>query len=1593
MSKGALNGRPEQEEVTVIGHPVAAVQNPKPPKFNERFWSPISYIFYLWYSPLLTLGYKRTLQYEDVFDTPDVLKTASVYPGFAARLQRLLKEAENGGEKAKKKFEEAKEGKAARYLLKTIIGQHKGRILFAMTVQLCYAGLSFVGPIMLKNIVQFLTASDIAEAGGPPVPQSAVSKAWLYAMGMFLAPVVGTLAAAQANRIAIGTSVMIRSEITATIYRKALSLSTRSRQATETGRVVNLMSADVNSLQMFFYPFASQLLTGPATLITALVLLWFQIKWATFIGLAILMLSTPATAFFLKKFTGFRREMLKHTDQRVKLMNQLLVGIRVLKMYAWESAQEAALLEVRRKELGELRKGVPYRVGMQALLFSAPLLSMVVCFIVYGSVEPDAFQPANVFTAISLFAIMRFPLIFLPFALIQFANALVSMRRLTQFFMLEDRKEIVLDKETPGIKIIDGEFFWADPPPKIEMPEVGKKKKKGGKKDAKASGDGKNSTAAAATDGATSEETDSGKMTPVSVDSNGNHSPVGVSSPDSKSASADKEVTVILPGMTEAADGTAAPGKGIAWQLRNVNVSINSGELVCVVGRVGAGKTSLVQAILGEMETSSGTIEVGGSIAYASQQAWIINATVKENVSFGKKFDEEKWQKCVDACCLAADLEVLQAGADTEIGEKGINLSGGQKQRISLARALYQDADVYILDDPLSAVDVHVGRHIFEKFIDGAIKEKARLLVTNQLQYLHHAHKIVLIDAGEIIAQGTYEECLQNESFARLLAEHNSQAGEVSDAAAESKRVVAASDAAAADLVTSTASGTTATTAGGLSAPGAAPTPAAVEEKKTNGVTTMVPSPQRDVESIERRGIADAVTAIPGAMGRNGMNETGLERGSTFARLPSMFTRKTKTTQGNLGGALSSAKSGTYGAQLQRFETMRIENKKADAIAAGKKGAGTIKNTEGGLIMKEDQEIGQVNGKVYWQYITAYGVISFFGLLFFWSCEQSVRILTNWYLSRWTTAEVNASIARNAGAPVEFNRWDYVGGYLGLALGFTALTTARALMNLLSALKASRLIHHRSLSTLVRAPVTFFDTTPVGRILNRFSKDTDDIDFLLSMSMTEFGNCIMQLIATLVFLSVVQPIILAGVAPLMIIYYFVQRYYRRSYIELQRLDSVSRSPIYAHFSESLSGVETIRAYRLTEAFALSSDARVDTNHRAYFTCRMANEWLSMRLDCIGACIVFLTAALAIVRRDILTASLAALTMSEALDVTLFLKAAVTSGAMFESRFNSVERLAAYWSLPQEAEAKKPDVEPKEDWPNEGALQFQDVWMRYRPELDPVLKGVSFKVSPGDKIGIVGRTGSGKSSLIVTLFRLVEPFQGKIILDGIDILTLGLDDVRGRIAAIPQDPVLFSGSVRQNLDPYQRHSDAELWDALSHVALKEVISALPEGLSARVAEGGENFSVGQRQLLCVARALLRNPRVLVADEATASVDSETDALIQRTIRREFRHCTVMTIAHRINTVLDSTKVLVMDDGLVKEFDEVPSLMGRKESTFRAMVVEAGLDGSPAISRSASAVSLNTNNDGSPGDGTRTGGRGVVRGLNTFVKKYQDDYGLK
>lgn len=559
-------------------------------------------------------------------------------------------------------------------------------------------------------------------------------------------------------------------------------------------------------------------------------------------------------------------------------------------------------------------------------------------------------------------------------------NALVSMRRLSQYFLLEDKKQIVEKLETVGVEVADADFYWSKPPPKITMPEIGKKRdvKKSKKQD-------KNRKKFSSKEDA-KKEPDSGKVTPSSGSDGG--------SP-----------TSLKKGMAGIDASSEHDGYNAAWWLRDVNLTVHPGELVCVVGRVGSGKSSLVQAIIGEMERSKGHVAVGGLVAYAAQQPWIINATLQENITFGKEFDQELWDHSVQACCLTQDLEILPGGSQTEIGEKGINLSGGQKQRVSLARALYQDADVYILDDPLSAVDVHVGRHIFENFINGAIRDKARLLVTNQLSYLPYADKIVMIDDGEIVVQGTLEECHANASFSRLLSEHNSIVD--TDKVGESKQQV---ESKAPRALTSN-----------------------MTMKAMNSIMSSVPASANRLESLPSR----------------------IERNQTFRKIPEVQNEQKQTG---------------YTSGLSRLETMKKEQAKPQ-------------NSKGKLMIKEDQEEGHVTGKVYWRYIKAYGVTAFILLVVLWSSEQAIRILTNWFLSKWTNAEMTATLTGQS-----FNRNSYIGGYLGFAFGFVILTGIRSWSNLVSALHASKGIHLKTLLHLVRAPVSFFDTTPVGRILNRFSK-------------------------------------------------------------------------------------------------------------------------------------------------------------------------------------------------------------------------------------------------------------------------------------------------------------------------------------------------------------------------------------------------------------------------------------------------------------------------------------------------------------------------
>ena len=821
-----------------------------------------------------------------------------------------------------------------------------------------------------------------------------------------------------------------------------------------------------------------------------------------------------------------------------------------------------------------------------------------------------------------------------------------------------------------------------------------------------------------------------------------------------------------------------------AWQCTGgasigpISCSVRDDELYAIVGAVGSGKSTLLSAVLGETYKRSGTVTVRGSIAYVPQSAWIMNATLRENIIFGRDFEEDLYQATLEACGLIPDLKSLIAGDRTEIGERGINLSGGQKQRVAIARAVYSQADIYILDDALSAVDAHVGKHIFEKVLGskGMLRTKARLLVTHGIQYLSRCDQIMLLKDGTVGEVGNYKNLMDRKHLLwNLINEYGNH---------EEEQKVEESE----------------------------PQPIEIKPKKV-------------------------VTFADNATGQ-------------------------LTTSGSIIGAEESAQGKVQFAVYQAY-----------AYACN------------------------------YKYVSIFLVIAVF--------TQSLSIGQNVLLSFWSDFNDHHPAAR-ANSPLP---WLVAYGLIGLLV--CSLTVLQLLfLYIFCAIKGSRLLHSQLLNNVLHLPQSFFDTTPLGRILNRFSKDIVTIDQVLPSCFLMYFRTLLMVTSVLVVNSIGNPYYLLLAFPLGILYNYVQKYYLSTSRELKRLDSVSKSPIYQNFQETLNGIVSIRAFQQQERFVKVNQEKVDSNLRAYYPSVSSNRWLAVRLEFIGSFIVFGSAifgVLSLYKGNNISASLIGLMLVYAMGITQGLNWMVRQSCEIETNIVSVERIVEYSSVKTEAAFEIADADPGPDWPQQGSIAFNDYSARYRPGLDLVVHSLNFQVKPKEKIGVVGRTGAGilllrlgKSSVTQALFRIFEPASGNIVIDGIDITKIGLKRLRSAISIIPQDPVLFNESVRYNLDPFGMHNDAEIWSALERVNLKHVIAAFPEGLLYTVSPNGENFSCGQRQLLCLARALIKSTKILIMDEATAAIDVETDAIIQKTIREELRDCTTITIAHRINTVMDSDK---------------------------------------------------------------------------------------
>ncbi|CCF56859.1 hypothetical protein KAFR_0B05630 [Kazachstania africana CBS 2517] len=868
--------------------------------------------------------------------------------------------------------------------------------------------------------------------------------------------------------------------------------------------------------------------------------------------------------------------------------------------------------------------------------------------------------------------------------------------------------------------------------------------------------------------------------------------------------------------------------------LKNINFQAKKGDLTCIVGKVGSGKSALIQSILGDLFRVKGFATVHGNVAYVSQVPWIMNGTVKENILFGHKYDQEFYEKTIKACALTIDLGILVDGDQTLVGEKGISLSGGQKARLSLARAVYSRADTYLLDDPLAAVDEHVSKHLVEHVLGptGLLHSKTKVLCTNKISVLSIADSITLLENGEIVQQGSYEEVNSDEDspLFKLIKEYGRK------------------------------------------------------ENKSKGSSTSL-STVTESSREQTIPVEDELEALQ-KIGEMGLTNTDMH-------------------------------------SLRRASAATLRSIGFDS--------------EENIERREHREIGKVKWNIYWEYAKACKPRNVLIFIFFIVVSMFLSVMGNVWLKHWS--EINTERGSNP------NAIHYLFIYFALGFG-SALSTLiqTVILWVFCTIRGSRYLHDLMTDAVLKAPMSFFETTPIGRILNRFSNDIYKIDSILGRTFSQFFVNAVKVVFVMAVICATTWQFIFVIIPLGVFYIYYQQYYLRTSRELRRLDSITRSPVYSHFQETLGGITTIRGYNQEKRFGHINQCRVDNNMSAFYPSINANRWLAFRLELIGSIIILGAATLSIFRlkEGTLTPGMVGLSLSYALQITQTLNWIVRMTVEVETNIVSVERVKEYAQLESEAPRIVEEKRPDEMWPTEGDIKFENYSTRYRPELDLVLKNINVHIRPTEKVGIVGRTGAGKSSLTLALFRIIEATAGNIIIDGIPINEIGLYDLRHKLSIIPQDSQVFEGTLRENIDPTNLFTDEEIWRVLELSHLKEhVLSMGADGLDVQLTEGGSNLSVGQRQLMCLARALLIPSKILVLDEATAAVDVETDKIVQETIRTAFKDRTILTIAHRLNTIMDSDRIIVLDKGEIVEFDTPDELLAKPESLFYSLCNEAGL----------------------------------------------------
>ncbi|XP_065145852.1 ATP-binding cassette sub-family C member 9 isoform X5 [Paramisgurnus dabryanus] len=1331
-------------------------------RFLQPFVNLLSKATYWWMNPLIIGAHKRPIELKKIGKLPIAMRALTNYMS--------LKDAY---EEQRQNTEDPEKSPS---IWKSMYRAFGRPILLSSTFRYMADLLGFAGPLCISGIVTHLNdpieVDKTNKTGNMTLGVYFMSSIELLqntsvlAVLLFLALVLQRTFLQASYYVTIETGINLRGALLAMIYNKILRLSTSNMSMGEMtlGQINNLVAIETNQLMWFLF-LCPNLWAMPVQIIMGVILLYYLLGDSALIGAGVILLLAPVQYLIATKLAETQKSTLDYSTDRLKKTTEILKGIKLLKLYAWEKIFCNRVEETREKELTSLKTFALYTSMSIFMNAAIPIAAVLATFVTHAYIEKARLGPEKAFASLALFHILVTPL-FLLSTVVRFAvKALVSVQKLGEFLQSDEI----------------GDDSWRNGD--LSMPvDSGKKYKYPG--DTKA------------------------------INRKGRYRMDNYEQPMRRQLRPSETEDIAV----EVNDGFFTWGSCLST-LSDINIRIPSGQLTMIVGQVGCGKSSLLLAMLGEMQTISGKVYWSNknrySVAYAAQKSWLLNATVEENITFGSSFNKQRYKAVIDACSLQPDIDLLPFGDQTEIGERGINLSGGQRQRICVARALYQNTNIVFLDDPFSALDIHLSDHLMLEGILKFLQDDKRtvVLVTHKLQYLIHADWIIAMKDGSVLREGTLKDIQTHDV---KLYEH--------------------------------------------------------------WKTLM----NRQDQELEK--------------------ETELESQTTLER---------KTLR-------------------RAFYSREAKNQIDDEDEEEE-----MEEDEDDNMSTTTSRRSKIPWRMCWRYLSSGGCLMVFLMVSSKLAKHSVMVAIDYWLADWTSSNFSVNGTNNTKTYDGAEHHSYVPVFIILCGSAIVLCLITSLTVEFLGVAAATKLHHNLLNKIIHAPIRFFDITPLGQILNRFSADTNIIDQHIPSTLESLTRSTLLCLSAIGVIAFVTPTFLIALVPLAVAFYFIQKYFRVASKDLQDLDDSTQLPLLCHFSETAEGLTTIRAFRHEARFKQRMLELTDTNNTAYLFLSAANRWLEVRTDYLGAMIV-LTAAVAAIWSSS-QSGLVGLGLTYALTVTNYLNWVVRNLADLEVQMAAVKKVNSFLSTESENYEGSMDVsQVPEDWPQHGEIKIQDLCVRYDPMLKPVLKEVSAYINPGQKVGICGRTGSGKSSLSLAFFNMVDVFEGKIVIDGIDICKLPLQTLRSRLSIILQDPVLFSGSIRLNLDPERTCTDDRLWEALEIAQLKNMVKALPGGLDAVVTEGGENFSVGQRQLFCLARAFVRKSSILIMDEATASIDMATENILQKVVMTAFADRTVVTIAHLVSSILEAEQVLVFSSGNLVESGSAANLLAQEDSLFLNLV---------------------------------------------------------